>query len=71
MGPAGGRTGLELHALLQDAGASLPTVILTADRDAGLRQRISADGVLLLYKPLKPLALHQALQRLRLADVKA
>jgi len=67
----GGRTGLELHALLQDAGASLPTVILTADRDASLRQRISADGVLLLYKPLKPLALHQALQRLRLADVKA
>ena len=67
----GGRTGLELYTLLQDAGSALPTVVLTADRDGALRQRINAEGVMLLYKPLKPLALHQALQRLRLADVKA
>jgi signal transduction histidine kinase/Na+/proline symporter len=58
----GGRTGLELYTMLQ--GAAPPTIILTADRDGELRQRIQAEGLVLLYKPLKPLALHQALSQL-------
>jgi CheY-like chemotaxis protein/anti-sigma regulatory factor (Ser/Thr protein kinase) len=64
----GGRTGIELHAGLRDAGIDVPTIILTADRDSALRQKILGAGLLLLYKPLKPLALQQSLRQLRAAD---
>jgi CheY-like chemotaxis protein len=67
----GGCTGLDVHAALRAAGAAPTTIILTADRDGGLRQRILAEGVLLLYKPLKPLALHQSLQHVRSAEARA
>jgi len=60
-----GRTGLDLHAAVRAAGAHLPVIILTADRDRALRQRIQDAGLTVLYKPLKPLALHQALLRVR------
>jgi signal transduction histidine kinase/Na+/proline symporter len=59
----GGRTGLQLYAAIR-ATVPLPTIILTADRDEALRQRILGEGLTLLYKPLKPLALHQALSQL-------
>jgi len=59
----GGRTGLELYTKLR-AQAPLPVIMLSADRDGDLRQRIQAEGLTLLYKPLKPLALHQALAQL-------
>lgn len=58
----GGRTGLALHAELRAAIGDLPTAILTADRDSALRQRVQAAGVVLLYKPLKPLMLQQVLR---------
>jgi len=58
-----GRTGLDvLHELGEDA-LDVPTVILTADRDGELRQRLLDRGIGVLYKPLKPLALRQVLQR--------
>ncbi len=60
-----GRTGLDLARTIHAAGARVPTIILTADRDRALRQRIQAEGLTVLYKPLKPLALHQTLLRLR------
>jgi hypothetical protein len=37
--------------------------MLTADRDGELRQRLLEAGIGVLYKPLKPLALRQVLQR--------
>jgi len=68
----GGRTGLELYTTLRDAGLDVPAIILTADRDGALRQRVQGEGLILLYKPLKPLALHQTLLHLRkLAGVDA
>jgi len=45
----------------------VPTVILTADRDGELRQRLLDRGIHVLYKPLKPLALRQVLQRVAVA----
>src|SRR5262249_7123680 len=59
----GGRTGLELYTMLRDALGELPTVLLTADRDTALRNQVQALGLVLLYKPLKPLALHQVLRQ--------
>jgi len=66
----GGRTGLELYTLLRQSSA-LPAIVLTADRDGELRQRIQCEGLVLLYKPLKPLALHQALAQLLRAGIAA
>jgi CheY-like chemotaxis protein len=63
----GGRTGLELYTMLHEARAELAAIILTADRDGALRRRIQNAGLVLLYKPLKPLALHQALLHLHSA----
>ena len=37
--------------------------MLTADRDSELRQRVHDAGIVVLYKPLKPVALRQVLQR--------
>ncbi|MGB5940006.1 MAG: PAS domain-containing hybrid sensor histidine kinase/response regulator [Rhodanobacter sp.] len=59
----GGHTGLEAWELLRARHADVPTVMLTADRDGELRQRLLEIGVGVLYKPLKPLALRQVLQR--------
>jgi len=60
-----GRTGMDLHATIRAIDPNLPVIILTADRDRALRQRIQDAGLSVLYKPLKPLALHQALLRVR------
>ena len=59
----GGQTGLEVWQQLQTLHADVPTVMLTADRDGELRQRLLDAGIGVLYKPLKPLALRQVLQR--------
>ncbi|KZC38671.1 MULTISPECIES: PAS-domain containing protein [Rhodanobacter] len=59
----GGQTGLDVWHLLRARYADVPTVMLTADRDGELRQRLLEAGVGVLYKPLKPLALRQVLQR--------
>ena len=59
----GGHTGLEVWQELRARHADVPTVMLTADRDGELRQRLLDAGMGVLYKPLKPLALRQMLQR--------
>ncbi len=59
----GGHTGLEVWQQLNARHADVPTVMLTADRDGELRQRLLEAGMGVLYKPLKPLALRQVLQR--------
>ncbi|WP_109125014.1 PAS-domain containing protein [Dyella sp. C11] len=58
-----GRTGLDVLHELGESARHVPTVILTADRDGELRQRLLDRGIGVLYKPLKPLALRQVLQR--------
>ncbi|SFS04127.1 PAS domain S-box-containing protein [Dyella sp. OK004] len=62
-----GRTGLDALSELDVHAAAIPTVILTADRDSELRQRLLDHGLAVLYKPLKPLALKQVLQRMATA----
>ncbi|MBN8715079.1 MAG: PAS domain-containing hybrid sensor histidine kinase/response regulator [Xanthomonadales bacterium] len=62
-----GQTGLDVWQLLNRRHAGVPTVMLTADRDGGLRQRLREAGIGVLYKPLKPLALRQILQRVATA----
>jgi signal transduction histidine kinase/Na+/proline symporter len=59
-----GRTGLEVWRELATMHADVPTVMLTADRDGDLRQRLLDAGAGVLYKPLKPLALRQTLLRM-------
>ena len=59
----GGQTGLEVWQQLSALHAGVPAVMLTADRDGELRQRLLEAGIGVLYKPLKPLALRQVLQR--------
>jgi hypothetical protein len=41
--------------------------MLTADRDSELRQRLLEAGVVVLYKPLKLLAMRQVMQRVMAA----
>ncbi|MFT3791668.1 MAG: PAS domain-containing hybrid sensor histidine kinase/response regulator [Rudaea sp.] len=62
--------GLDLYTKLQIALGDIPAAILTADRDAALRRRTLELGLMLLYKPLKPLALKQALRRSESAGVR-
>jgi len=59
----GGQTGFDVWHQLRERHADVPTVMLTADRDGELRQRLLDADVGVLYKPLKPLALRQVLQR--------
>ncbi|MEO7072026.1 MAG: hybrid sensor histidine kinase/response regulator, partial [Rhodanobacter sp.] len=58
-----GGTGFEVWQELHRCHGEVPTVMLTADRDGELRQRMQAAGIVVLYKPLKPMALRQVLQR--------
>jgi signal transduction histidine kinase/Na+/proline symporter len=60
-----GGNGIDLYQRLRDARGATRAILLTADRDAALRQRARAAGLVLLYKPLKPFALHQALRQMR------
>jgi signal transduction histidine kinase/CheY-like chemotaxis protein len=67
---AGGDNGLDLYTKLQIVLGDIPAAILTADRDAALRQRTLELGLMLLYKPLKPLALKQVLRKSEGAGVR-
>jgi signal transduction histidine kinase/Na+/proline symporter/CheY-like chemotaxis protein len=60
----GGRTGLDALRVLRERFGDVPTVFVTADRDVDLRARLQEAGGSVLYKPLKPLAMRQAMQRL-------
>ena len=59
----GGNDGLTLYAKLLELLGELPAVVVTADRDAALRKRARDLDVVVLYKPLKPLALAQVLRQ--------
>jgi CheY-like chemotaxis protein len=65
-----GRTGWDVWQALCERHPDVPTVMLTADRDGDLRQRLLDAGFGVLYKPLKPLALRQLLQRVTAAAVR-
>jgi signal transduction histidine kinase/Na+/proline symporter/ActR/RegA family two-component response regulator len=60
----GGLTGLQLRAALGSEAAGCPCVVITADHDPAIRAEVEAAGCLLLYKPLKPLALKSVMARL-------
>ncbi|HET9048222.1 MAG TPA: PAS-domain containing protein [Chiayiivirga sp.] len=55
------RTGLELWDALHDAP---PTIVISADRSEAVREAVESRGLVLLYKPLKPLALRSVMRKL-------
>jgi signal transduction histidine kinase/Na+/proline symporter len=59
-----GLTGVELRQQLGPDALTLPCVIITADHDPDIRAVVEAEACLLLYKPLKPLALKAVMARL-------
>ena len=61
-----GQNGWDVLLGLRRDYPDVPAVILTADRDGELRQRLHDVGVVLLYKPLKPLAMRQVMQKVML-----
>lgn len=66
-----GQTGWDALLALRRAYPDVPGVILTADRDGELRQRLHDAGVVVLYKPLKPLAMRQVMQKMMAAKESA
>ena len=58
-----GQTGWDVLLHLRRDYPDVPAVMLTADRDGELRQRLLDAGVVVLYKPLKPLAMRQVMQK--------
>jgi len=59
-----GDTGLALWQRLRVSCGPLPALVITADHSDGVRRAVADAGLLLLHKPLKPLALRAALDRL-------
>ncbi|QWF19242.1 hybrid sensor histidine kinase/response regulator [Lysobacter capsici] len=57
-------TGLALAQRLSEEFGARPTLLLSADGGAGVRQAVHAVGLSLLTKPVKPLALKSVLDRL-------
>ncbi|CAO3426591.1 hybrid sensor histidine kinase/response regulator [Azospirillum doebereinerae] len=58
-------TGVEaLSALRGRLGSAIPAAVVTADRDAAVREDIEAAGCRLLYKPVRPGALRALLGQL-------
>jgi CheY-like chemotaxis protein len=55
------RTGLELWDALHDAP---PTIVISADRSEAVREAVESRALVLLYKPLKPLALRSVMRKL-------
>jgi CheY-like chemotaxis protein len=64
-----GQTGLDVLGALRREHPGIQAVVLTADRDSELRERLLEAGVVVLYKPLKPLAMRQVMQRVMAARV--
>jgi CheY-like chemotaxis protein len=60
-----GATGLAAHAALVAAHGPLPAAVITADHGEQVRHAVLAAGLVLLHKPIKPLALKSVLARLR------
>lgn len=60
----GGDTGLAVRQRLCAEFGALPALVITADHSEAVRQAASEAGLTLLHKPLKPLALRSAIQRL-------
>ncbi|MEZ5543751.1 MAG: PAS-domain containing protein [Lysobacteraceae bacterium] len=56
-----GCTGLQAWRVL---GLDVPAIVITADRSEAVKQEIESLGLLLLYKPLRPLALRSSLRRI-------
>ena len=52
-------------ALRQRLGATLPAVLITADRSPDVREALVASDVAMLAKPLKPAQLRALLMRLK------
>ena len=59
-----GRTGLELFEQLQHAGLRCPTIMISADHAAEVRQAARSAGCEFLHKPIRPLALRSLVNRL-------
>lgn len=60
----GGDTGLAVWQRLCEQFGKLPALVITADHSEALRSAVADAGLILLNKPLKPLALRSAIQRL-------
>ncbi|MEJ2602461.1 MAG: PAS-domain containing protein [Gammaproteobacteria bacterium] len=59
-----GITGLQvIEAVRAMSGTAIPAVVLTADHDGALAERIRETGHTLLYKPVKPAALRALVTR--------
>lgn len=58
------QTGLDVVELLRSAGCRAPTIMISADHAAEVRQAARAAGCEFLHKPLRPLALKSLLRRL-------
>ena len=64
--------GLDVIAALRArCGADLPAILITADRDAQVREQARAANVAVLHKPLKPAALRALIGQWRMQDVAA
>ncbi len=59
-----GRTGLELFASLGQSGRCCPTIMISADHAAEVRQAAREAGCEFLHKPIRPLALKSLVNRL-------
>ncbi len=67
-----GGNGLDLiRALRERYGADLPALLITADRDAQVRDTARAMGVAVLHKPLKPAALRALISQWRVQSIAA
>ena len=57
--------GLEIVRTLRESfGRQLPALVVSGDTEVGLREQAARAEVELLYKPIQPAALHDALARL-------
>ena len=60
----GGDTGIALHARLRERFGERPTLILSADDSGDVRRAALEQGLSLLQKPVRPLALKSVLDRM-------
>ena len=61
----------EIGALLANQGATLPAILITADRSPGVREEARVHGVQMLNKPIRPAALRALLAQCRVQRVAA
>jgi len=63
-----GDTGTALQLRLGERFGARPTLILSADDSLATRREVLEQGLTLLHKPVRPLALKSILDRLLAAD---